>query len=73
MVSKATSRLLPEDVSRVLLRMHAPDRLGFMRDRDVARFGTDEERARAASGGGRHRRLTLRPRSRTSEQQGDEK
>ncbi|MCP2170454.1 Sodium:solute symporter family protein [Goodfellowiella coeruleoviolacea] len=72
-VSKATSRLLPEDVSRVLLRMHAPDRLGFMRDRDVARFGTDEERARAASGGGRHRRLTLRPRSRTSEQQGDEK
>ena len=26
-------------MSRILLRMHAPDPLGFIRDRDVARFG----------------------------------
>ncbi len=54
MVSKATHRRLPNDTSRTLLRMHAPDPLGFIRDRDVARFGTAEERARLADG--RHRR-----------------
>jgi hypothetical protein len=54
MVSKATHRRLPSDTSRTLLRMHAPDPLGFIRDRDVARFGTAEERARLADG--RHRR-----------------
>jgi Na+(H+)/acetate symporter ActP len=54
MVSKATPRRLPPDTSRTLLRMHAPDPLGFIRDRDVARFGTAEERARLADG--RHRR-----------------
>jgi hypothetical protein len=53
-VSKATYRRLPTDTSRTLLRMHAPDPLGFIRDRDVARFGTAEERARLADG--RHRR-----------------
>ncbi|MEV4311397.1 cation acetate symporter [Actinocrispum sp. NPDC049592] len=53
-VSKATHRRLPGDTSRTLLRMHAPDPLGFIRDRDVARFGTAEERARLADG--RHRR-----------------
>ncbi|MCE7004983.1 cation acetate symporter [Kibdelosporangium philippinense] len=54
MVSKATHRRQPHDTSRTLLRMHAPDPLGFIRDRDVARFGTAEERARLADG--RHRR-----------------
>ncbi|MBP2321739.1 Na+(H+)/acetate symporter ActP [Kibdelosporangium banguiense] len=53
-VSKATHRRLPGDTSRTLLRMHAPDPLGFIRDRDVARFGTAEERSRLADG--RHRR-----------------
>ncbi|HEU5473203.1 MAG TPA: cation acetate symporter [Actinophytocola sp.] len=53
LVSKATQRTLPTDVNRIRLRMHAPDRLGFIRDRDVARFGTAEERARLAQG--RHR------------------
>jgi hypothetical protein len=36
------------------MRMHAPDRLGLIRDRDIARFGAAEERARLANG--RHRR-----------------
>jgi Na+(H+)/acetate symporter ActP len=54
LVSKATQRRVPAETSRVLLRMHAPDPLGFIRDRDVARFGTAEERARLADG--RHRR-----------------
>jgi Na+(H+)/acetate symporter ActP len=53
LVSKATQRTLPPDVNRIRLRMHAPDRLGFIRDRDIARFGTAEERARLANG--RHR------------------
>ena len=54
LISKATQRQLPPDVNRIRLRMHAPDRLGFIRDRDIARFGTAEERARLANG--RHRR-----------------
>ncbi|RZS37455.1 sodium:solute symporter family protein [Herbihabitans rhizosphaerae] len=54
LVSKATQRSVPADVNRFRLRMHAPDPLGFIRDRDVARFGTAEERARLAEG--RHRR-----------------
>ncbi|PRY45977.1 cation acetate symporter [Umezawaea tangerina] len=45
-VSKGTSRRRPDDVSQILLRLHAPDPLGFIRDRDVARFGSVEERAR---------------------------
>jgi Na+(H+)/acetate symporter ActP len=53
LVSKATPGTLPVDVNRIRLRMHAPDRLGFIRDRDIARFGTAEERARLANG--RHR------------------
>jgi Na+(H+)/acetate symporter ActP len=53
LVSRATQRTLPTDVNRIRLRMHAPDRLGFIRDRDIARFGTAEERARLANG--RHR------------------
>ncbi len=53
-VSKATQAKLPPDVAQVRLRMHAPDGLGFIRDRAIARFGTAEERARMADG--RHRK-----------------
>jgi Na+(H+)/acetate symporter ActP len=53
-VSKATSYGVPEDVNGVMLRMHSPDQLGFMRDRAVARFGQAEDKARTASG--RHRK-----------------
>ncbi|MBM7771106.1 Na+(H+)/acetate symporter ActP [Actinokineospora baliensis] len=52
--SKATQGRIPPDTNRIRLRMHAPDRLGFIRDRDIARFGTAEERTRLANG--RHRR-----------------
>ncbi|HEV3357126.1 MAG TPA: cation acetate symporter [Pseudonocardiaceae bacterium] len=53
-VSKATQNRRPPDVSRMLLRMHAPDPLGFMRDRDIDRFGATEEQLRITDG--RHRR-----------------
>lgn len=53
-VSLATAHRIPADVNRVMLRLHAPDRLGFMRDRAVARFGQAEERVRL--GKGRHRK-----------------
>jgi Na+(H+)/acetate symporter ActP len=39
LVSLCTQRRIPEDVNRILLRLHAPDPLGLSRDRDVARFG----------------------------------
>ncbi|WP_104483435.1 cation acetate symporter [Actinokineospora auranticolor] len=52
--SKATQGRIPPDTNRIRMRMHAPDRLGFIRDRDIARFGTAEERTRLANG--RHRR-----------------
>jgi len=48
-VSKATRRRVPADVSQILLRLHAPDPLSFIRDRDIARFGTAEEKARMAA------------------------
>ena len=51
-VSKATPGKIPEDVNRILLRLHAPDPLGFIRDRDVARFGGDRTKVTD----GRHRR-----------------
>ncbi|MGH3863367.1 cation acetate symporter [Actinokineospora sp.] len=53
-MSKATQSQLPLDANRIRMRMHAPDRLGFIRDRDIARFGAAEDRARLANG--RHRR-----------------
>ncbi|MEU6641394.1 cation acetate symporter [Saccharomonospora sp. NPDC046836] len=53
-VSLGTARRVPEDVNAVMLRLHAPDPLGFMRDRTVARFGRAEARAR--TGRGRHRK-----------------
>ncbi|HTI22205.1 MAG TPA: cation acetate symporter [Kutzneria sp.] len=57
-VSKATQRRRPEDVNRIMLRLHAPDPLGFTRDRDVLRFGEGQT-------DGRHRRLAIRPRLRS--------
>jgi Na+(H+)/acetate symporter ActP len=37
--SLCTPSRIPDDVNRILLRLHAPDPLGFIKDRDVARFG----------------------------------
>ncbi|MEU5691024.1 cation acetate symporter [Actinosynnema sp. NPDC020468] len=48
MISRLTARRRPEDVNQILLRLHAPDPLGFMRDRDVQRFGTSAQRAESA-------------------------
>ncbi|WP_093944012.1 sodium/solute symporter [Actinoalloteichus hoggarensis] len=42
-VSRATARQVSPEVARILLRMHAPDRLGLIRDRDLERFGFVEE------------------------------
>jgi Na+(H+)/acetate symporter ActP len=52
--SLATQSRVPDDVSRILLRLHAPDPLGFIRDRDVARFGGTSAPARPVDG--RHHR-----------------
>jgi Na+(H+)/acetate symporter ActP len=51
--SLCTQSRIPEDVNRILLRMHAPDPLGFIKDRDVARFGTGTQGRHAD---GRHHR-----------------
>ncbi|AHH93476.1 cation acetate symporter [Kutzneria viridogrisea] len=56
-VSKATHRRRPEEVNRIMLRLHAPDPLGFIKDRDVLRFGEGQS-------DGRHRRLAIRSRLR---------
>lgn len=53
-VSAATKRSIPANINALMLRMHAPDRLGFVRDREIPRYGLAEERLRLASG--RHRR-----------------
>jgi Na+(H+)/acetate symporter ActP len=37
-VSRRTSDRVPADVSRILLRLHAPDRLGLSEDRDLAQL-----------------------------------
>ncbi|RZQ62205.1 cation acetate symporter [Amycolatopsis suaedae] len=44
LVSLASSDNVPPDLNAVMLRLHAPDPLGFMRDREVARFGKADER-----------------------------
>ncbi|HJP76795.1 MAG TPA: cation acetate symporter [Pseudonocardiaceae bacterium] len=54
LVSKATQNRRPPDVSRLLLRMHAPDPLGFIQDRDIDRFGATDEQERIVDG--RHHR-----------------
>jgi hypothetical protein len=46
MISKLTARRRPDDVNQILLRFHAPDPLGFMRDREL-QIGTSDEKARA--------------------------
>jgi Na+(H+)/acetate symporter ActP len=46
--SLCSQNRIPDDVNRILLRMHAPDPLGLSRDRDIARFGD--------SSSGRHAR-----------------
>ncbi|MGH3432833.1 MAG: sodium:solute symporter family transporter, partial [Thermocrispum sp.] len=53
-VSNASRSGVPADVDAMMLRMHAPDSLGFLRDRDIPRYGRAEERMRFAPG--RHRR-----------------
>ncbi|GAB3508445.1 cation acetate symporter [Amycolatopsis cihanbeyliensis] len=53
-ISLGTRDRTPDDLNAVMLRLHAPDPLGFMRDRAVARFGRAEEKARM--GRGRHRK-----------------
>ena len=58
-VSRRTRDRVPTDVSRILLRLHAPDRLGLSEDREVGQLGTRIWRAAAALSrirGGRHRR-----------------
>lgn len=52
--SAASRSTVPANVNAMMLRMHAPDRLGFVRDREIPRYGLAEERIRLASG--RHRR-----------------
>ena len=54
LVSKVTKCGVPEDLNAVMLRLHAPDPLGFMRDRAVARFGQTEEKTQLSKG--KHRR-----------------
>ncbi|HET9256581.1 MAG TPA: cation acetate symporter [Pseudonocardiaceae bacterium] len=58
MVSRSTSDRVPFDVSRILLRLHAPDRLGLSEDRDLGQLGTRVGMAAALPGmrGGKHRR-----------------
>ena len=55
LVSLRTQDRVPTDVARILLRLHAPDRLGFTQDRAVARFGTAAA-ATPRTRKGRHRR-----------------
>ncbi|WP_328605634.1 cation acetate symporter [Amycolatopsis sp. NBC_00345] len=53
-VSRLTRYGRPELVNDIMLRLHAPDPLGLMQDRAVARFGQADDKARAARG--RHRK-----------------
>jgi len=55
LVSRVTGYGRPDHVHDIMLRLHAPDPLGFMRDRAVARFGQAEEKTRIAARG-RHRK-----------------
>lgn len=58
-VSRRTRDRIPGDVSRILLRLHAPDRLGLSERQDPSQFGTRIGLGPAAlprSRGGRHRR-----------------
>ncbi|MDQ3762231.1 MAG: cation acetate symporter [Actinomycetota bacterium] len=58
-VSRRTRDRVPVDVSRILLRLHAPDRLGLSEDGDLGQFGARVGMAAAVlprMRGGRHRR-----------------
>jgi Na+(H+)/acetate symporter ActP len=58
-VSNRTSDRISVDVSRILLRLHAPDRLGLSEDRDLGQLGTRAGMAATAlprMRGGRHRK-----------------
>jgi Na+(H+)/acetate symporter ActP len=53
-VSKATRDRIPADISAIMMRLHAPDPLGFARDRALAKYGRADQKARLLSG--KHRR-----------------
>ncbi|MGH8922250.1 MAG: sodium:solute symporter family transporter, partial [Actinomycetes bacterium] len=53
-VSRRTENRVPVDVMRILLRLHAPDRLGLTEGRDIARLGKAANLLRSRMG--RHRR-----------------
>jgi Na+(H+)/acetate symporter ActP len=58
-VSRRTRDRVPADVSRIMLRLHAPDRLGLSEDRELGQRGARTGRTAAALSrmrGGRHRR-----------------
>ncbi|MGH3844652.1 MAG: cation acetate symporter [Pseudonocardiaceae bacterium] len=58
-VSNRTSDRISVDVSRILLRLHAPDRLGLSEDRELGQLGARAGMAAAAlprMRGGRHRK-----------------
>jgi Na+(H+)/acetate symporter ActP len=56
-VSRRTSDRVPVDVYRILLRLHAPDRLGLSEDRDLGQLGSlSGMAALPRMRGGRHRR-----------------
>jgi Na+(H+)/acetate symporter ActP len=58
-VSNRTSDRISVDVSRILLRLHAPDRLGLSEDRDLGQLGARAGMAAPAlprMRGGRHRK-----------------
>jgi Na+(H+)/acetate symporter ActP len=55
LVSLRTPDRVPADTARILLRLHAPDRLGFTLDRARARFGTATA-GTSRTRRGRHRR-----------------
>jgi Na+(H+)/acetate symporter ActP len=55
LVSLGTARRVPEDVNHILLRMHAPDPLGLIRDRDVTRFGPPDGPRPSRRDGKHHR------------------
>jgi len=56
-VSHRTSDRVPADVSRILLRLHAPDRLGLSEERDLGQLGARVGMAALSRmRGGRHRR-----------------
>jgi len=54
-VSKASRKRVSADVDDLMLRMHAPDPLGFLRDKDIPRYGQAEERVRLTPGKHRNR------------------